>query len=766
MFYAILLLKTLPFLFQGVKVVKMKKRILRRTFYTFFSIILLYTLMIIITVTLFNFNYFSQQNDYKNQNFLNSFSHTIDAKISNAFHYVSTISKQASIREYISNSNSSLLYFPTIYDDLVNSLYSTDNVDVNVGITKVSDKYVVSQDGYFTLTDYFNHLGISEDLMTSPQFIEQDKNNNFYVIDDKYQQNVKNTTFISKNYNHQFDEYLYIFISIPNEKLFPQELENMEGSFYLDKHVAGPTEGSPTIAGAKESENFEDLTIYHTKDNKILYSIPSSVLKSMQYSYSVEETKFLQFEPDFVSVLMLFGLCLFLLGGIILYFATIKSYNPIQDILNTLNEYFPISFKDNKGNKFSELDYIIGNIDNIQHKNKELEERINDSLSVLQAEFFSSVLFGTINKEEISHKLMELNMEKFNGGGIIAIVSIESPDSEREDIPNTNLLVLRNKVITLINDVNNELPSIQIAIDYKNICIIFPYKEADRVNDQLTEVTSYVDKKLSIKLTFSVSEPVESIYNFNMAFIEAMELTLKKYMYAANPLNLFSSREPLINDDSYSYSLDDERFLMNAIIDNDLELARKLVQDILDENLQCLYLSTINTIKFKYVLLNTVKRLLNYYDRSINEFSLQNKGLFDLLNSNDKDDIHFSFKEIFEVLFHNFIISFKEISDPTTLRILDFITDNFQQDLSLTDISIKFGLTEGYISRLLKKNANINFKKYLNNLKINEAKELLKNGNHKVNEVSTLVGYKNVNTFIRIFKQQEGIPPGEFSKLR
>ncbi|WP_425453861.1 hypothetical protein [Oceanobacillus arenosus] len=35
-----------------------------------------------------------------------------------------------------------------------------------------------------------------------------------------------------------------------------------------------------------------------------------------------------------------------------------------------------------------------------------------------------------------------------------------------------------------------------------------------------------------------------------------------------------------------------------------------------------------------------------------------------------------------------------------------------------------------------------------------------------MNEVCSLVGYKNVNTFIRTFKQQEGIPPGEFSKFR
>ncbi|QGS69361.1 hypothetical protein CV093_16900 [Oceanobacillus sp. 143] len=118
-------------------------------------------------------------------------------------------------------------------------------------------------------------------------------------------------------------------------------------------------------------------------------------------------------------------------------------------------------------------------------------------------------------------------MENFNRGGIIAILSIASLELESEDVSNTNLLVLRNKVITLINSVSNVIPFIQIPIDYKDLCLIFPFKEAKKVDDQLNKLTLYIQNELSIKLTHSVSEPVESIYNLNAAFIEAIELTLK-----------------------------------------------------------------------------------------------------------------------------------------------------------------------------------------------------------------------------------------------
>ncbi|NGP45149.1 hypothetical protein G4V62_09340 [Bacillaceae bacterium SIJ1] len=526
--------------------------------------------MIIVIVTLFNFNHFSQQNDYKNQVFLDAASRATDAKISSVARYASAISKQSSVQDYISNINNSLFYFPDIYDDLVNSLYLTDDLNINVGITKVTDNYVVSEEGYFALPDYFNHIGISEDVIPVSRFFEEDKHNSFYLLEDDFSHNQNYTMFISKTYYHKVDKYLYIFISIPNEKLFPQELANIDGTFYLETYTPSIAETSG-IKKVTQSESFENITIKNTHDNKTLYHIPSSVV-NLQYSYLIEDTKFIQFGPTFLPIFLFIAFCLFLLGGMILYFATKKSYNPIQDILNALNKSMPLAFTNTpKANHFSELDFIIENIDGIQHQKKALEDRFNQSLSVLRHEFISSVLYGTINKDEIAHKLTELRMESFTQGGLIAIVSIENPDKVAENISNN--VSLRNQTMDLIRTFNDELTFIQIPIDYKGICIIFPSKEGNKINDLLKQMTSFIQSELSIELNFSLSDPVESIYNFNTAFIDVIELTLKKYTYV-NSLETFPARELLINDDSYSYSLDDERFLINAVISNDIELAK------------------------------------------------------------------------------------------------------------------------------------------------------------------------------------------------
>lgn len=85
-------------------------------------------------------------------------------------------------------------------------------------------------------------------------------------------------------------------------------------------------------------------------------------------------------------------------------------------------------------------------------------------------------------------------------------------------------------------------------------------------------------------------------------------------------------------------------------------------------------------------------------------------------------------------------------------------------DITLATVSEEFDLTEAYISRLLKKNANINFKKYITAIKIDAAKELLTTTDMKVSTISQEVGFTSVSTFIRSFRNETGITPGEYGK--
>ncbi|MDF2670047.1 MAG: hypothetical protein K0R67_2353 [Paenibacillus sp.] len=86
-------------------------------------------------------------------------------------------------------------------------------------------------------------------------------------------------------------------------------------------------------------------------------------------------------------------------------------------------------------------------------------------------------------------------------------------------------------------------------------------------------------------------------------------------------------------------------------------------------------------------------------------------------------------------------------------------------DLSLDLLSDRFKLNLKSLSRMFKEETGENFIDYLTKLRIEHAKQmLLAYPNDPVQHISSKVGYLHVNTFIRVFKKQVGMTPGEYRK--
>ena len=95
-------------------------------------------------------------------------------------------------------------------------------------------------------------------------------------------------------------------------------------------------------------------------------------------------------------------------------------------------------------------------------------------------------------------------------------------------------------------------------------------------------------------------------------------------------------------------------------------------------------------------------------------------------------------------------------------RACDYIREHYRQDISLSDIAAYLELSESYASRIFNKHMGKNIPAYINQLRIEEARELLKNTNKKIYEVATEVGYTSTTAFHMAFKKQEGITPIEY----
>ena len=84
--------------------------------------------------------------------------------------------------------------------------------------------------------------------------------------------------------------------------------------------------------------------------------------------------------------------------------------------------------------------------------------------------------------------------------------------------------------------------------------------------------------------------------------------------------------------------------------------------------------------------------------------------------------------------------------------------------VSLAEISEKLHMNETYLSRLYKEKTGERFVDFLINVRIDNAKALLRTGKYTVNEVSKLVGYNQIKYFRSLFKKKTGFTASEYIK--
>lgn len=97
-----------------------------------------------------------------------------------------------------------------------------------------------------------------------------------------------------------------------------------------------------------------------------------------------------------------------------------------------------------------------------------------------------------------------------------------------------------------------------------------------------------------------------------------------------------------------------------------------------------------------------------------------------------------------------------------SLTFKPFIDANYQEDLHLEFLADKFHTSANYMSRLLKNELGKPFHQYLQEVRIQKAKELLVGSNMTIQHIWSSVGFNNRNSFIRTFKKIEGIAPSVY----
>ncbi len=110
------------------------------------------------------------------------------------------------------------------------------------------------------------------------------------------------------------------------------------------------------------------------------------------------------------------------------------------------------------------------------------------------------------------------------------------------------------------------------------------------------------------------------------------------------------------------------------------------------------------------------------------------------------------------------------LNDTNTVRIVNEIVQYIQTEysninLSVTMIADQYSLSTPYISKFFRKLRGIGLLEFIHRVRIDKAMEIISTKDVTVNKLAALVGFDNIDNFIRVFKKYEGITPGKYISM-
>lgn len=197
-----------------------------------------------------------------------------------------------------------------------------------------------------------------------------------------------------------------------------------------------------------------------------------------------------------------------------------------------------------------------------------------------------------------------------------------------------------------------------------------------------------------------------------------------------------------------------------AVMKKNKESAIRILKDIYD------------TLIEQHMVLNNEIRYLYYSLNKIIDFANRTFHLVNVRETLKDSDIKLidqaeTISDIHEYLNRRIIDILNTEEEQKNLftckKITDYILENYKNpSISINSLAEYVYLTPTYLSNLFKKNMGITIGHYLVNVRVEFAKQYLKDPHLKLYQIASLVGYEDPNYFAKIFKKKTGVTPSEY----
>lgn len=218
------------------------------------------------------------------------------------------------------------------------------------------------------------------------------------------------------------------------------------------------------------------------------------------------------------------------------------------------------------------------------------------------------------------------------------------------------------------------------------------------------------------------------------------------------------------------YLVEGSVFLINSNVVHSLESYEENLLLVIQMPKEIFYTSnqSYNYIDFKFITFNE-KYTTSY--REVTNLLAQLTLLYINKNEKNKMLLRSEFYRVIHII-SQYIVDEnspqnKILQTKNLVRIIEIINtanQKFKENISLTEYAEIFELTPEYLANYFKRYTNISFMNYINNLRVEEAKQLILTTEKSMTDIALECGFSSVKSFNTMFKKMVGATPSTIRK--
>lgn len=283
-------------------------------------------------------------------------------------------------------------------------------------------------------------------------------------------------------------------------------------------------------------------------------------------------------------------------------------------------------------------------------------------------------------------------------------------------------------------------------------------------NTRHFEEINRIFKKISnFDITYVIGSSVKNRKDIFISYENAHTLLSRKFIYSPDRI-ISEKMGPKISCTDRLDSILQEK--AEKIVDKlymAIEINSTTNMNDLMEDVKCSFAKSGNseeTIKigYIYIYIAIMNKLLTNNECLKGLINIDENVLYEIFNKKNLQQLHGYIK-------YKMVLISDELSKvkPVNImdKILDYINKNCGEDIKLDALAQIFNYNSIYLGKIFKNHTGKYFNTYLDMVRMEKAKQLLKDG-LRVCHVAEKVGYEDIRYFYLKFKKYTGIPPAAF----